>query len=65
MKSLINKGNENKSDKLVDLFVTKLAELRLSELGFPFIPGVYPAWQRFKRFVEAKALIVKPEGGIL
>jgi hypothetical protein len=65
MKSLINKGNQDKSDKLVDLFVTKLAELRLSELGMPFIPGVYPVWQRFKSFIEAKALIVKPEGELV
>lgn len=65
MKSLINKGNQEKSDKLVDLFVTKLVELRLSELGMSFIPGVYPAWQRFKSFIEAKALIVKSEGGLV
>lgn len=57
--------DNDKSEKLIDLFVTKLAELRLSELGFPFIPGVYPAWQRFKSFIEAKALIVKPEGGLV
>jgi len=46
---------KDKSERLVDLFVTKLAELRLSELGMPFIPGVYPAWQRIKKFVEARA----------
>lgn len=62
MKKVLDK---DKSEKLVDLFVTKLAELRLSELGLPFIPGVYPAWQRLKRFIEARAFIVKPEGGIL
>jgi len=62
MKKIID---QDKSDKLVDLFVTKLAELRLSELGFPFIPGVYPAWQRIRRFIEAKALIIKFEGGNL
>ena len=62
MKKIIDK---DKSEKLVDLFVTKLAELCLSEHGFPFIPGVYPVWQRIKRFIEAKALIVKPERSIL
>lgn len=60
MKKVID---NDKSEKLVDLFVTKLVELRLSELGLPFIPGVFPTWQRFKSFIEAKALIVKPEGG--
>lgn len=62
MKKAIDK---DKSEKLVDLFVTKLTELRLSELGFPFIPDVYPVWQRFKSFIEAKALIIKPERSIL
>jgi len=61
MKSIINKGNKDKSEKLVDLFVTKLVELRLSELGMPFIEGVYPTWQRIKNFIEARALIIKPE----
>ena len=57
--------NNDRSEKLIDLFVTKLAELRLSELGFPFIPGVYPVWQRIKKFIEAKAFIINSKGGAI
>jgi len=31
-----------KNTKRLDLLATKLAEVRLSELGFRFIPGIYP-----------------------
>lgn len=57
--------NNEKSEKLIDLFVTKLVELRLSELGLPFIPGVYPVWQRIRRFIEAKAFIINSKGGAI
>ena len=43
----------------LDLLATQIAKLRLSELGYRFIPGVYPYFIRSKRFIEAKAFIVK------
>jgi len=53
-----------KLDNYLDLLATRLAEVRLSELGYRFIPGIYPLFKHFKRFVEAKARIVEPrEGG--
>ncbi|MGD9129274.1 MAG: hypothetical protein PVJ09_02190 [Candidatus Woesebacteria bacterium] len=40
------------------LVAQKLAEIRLSEVGFRFVPGVFPAWRRVRRFLEAKARII-------
>lgn len=42
-----------------DLLAQKLAEVRLSELGFRFVPGVFPTWKHIKKFIEVKARIVK------
>lgn len=59
------------SDKIntedyLDLLAKRLAEVRLSELGYRFIPGIYPLFKHFKRFLEARARIVRPlEGGNL
>lgn len=50
-----------KKENYLDLLATKLAEIRLSELGFRYIPGIYPVFKRFKVFIEAKAIIVKPQ----
>lgn len=51
----------NKSDNWLDTLATKIAELRLSELGYRFIPGIAPYFTRAKKFIEAKAMIVKRE----
>ena len=57
---------EIKPEDYLDLLATRLAEVRLSELGYRFIPGIYPLFKHFKRFIEARARIVKPqEGGCL
>lgn len=60
--SLLNNSNIGKN---LDLFATRLAEIRLSELGYRFVPGIYPIFKRFKQFVEAKALIVQQKGETL
>lgn len=58
--------DDNKSENYLNLLATRLAEVRLSELGYRFIPGIYPLFKHFKRFIEARARIVKPqEGGCL
>lgn len=49
-----------KQNDWLDTLATKIAELRLSELGFRFIPGITPLFTRAKKYIEAKALIVKP-----
>lgn len=54
----------NKSDNWLDLLATKIAEVRLSELGLRFIPGIAPYFTRAKKFIEAKAMIVKRESSI-
>jgi len=51
----------NKSDNWLDTLATKIAEVRLSELGYRFIPGIAPYFTRAKKFIEAKAMIVKKE----
>lgn len=55
--------NNNKSENYLDLLATRLAEVRLSELGYRFIPGIYPLFKHFKRLIEARARIIKPEEG--
>ena len=56
--------NDVKPEDYLDLLATRLAEVRLSELGYRFIPGIYPLFKHFKRFIEARARIVRPwEGG--
>lgn len=46
----------------MNLLATRLAEIRLSELGYRFIPGIYPIFRRFKQYIEARALIIQPKG---
>lgn len=46
-------------DKNIDLIATKLAEVRLSQLGYRFIPGIYPLYQRLKQFICSKAMIIR------
>lgn len=56
------KGYQNiKQNDWLDTLATKIAEVRLSELGIPFIPGIAPYFTRAKKFIEAKAMIVKKE----
>ncbi len=54
----------NKSGDWLDLLATKLAEIRLSELGYNFIPGIALTYTRVKKYIEAKALIVKRTNSI-
>jgi hypothetical protein len=53
---------KNKQNDWLDTLATKIAEVRLSELGYRFIPGIAPYFTRAKKFIEAKAMIVKSEG---
>ena len=50
-----------KSDNWLDLLATKIAEIRLSELGYGFIPGIALTYTRVRKYIEAKARIVKNE----
>ncbi|MBN1263454.1 MAG: hypothetical protein JW991_03815 [Candidatus Pacebacteria bacterium] len=43
----------------LELMAQKLAEVRLSEVGFRFVHGIYPAWKRVKQVVESKAHIIR------
>ena len=52
---------KNNLDKSIESIATRLAEVRLSELGYRFIPGVYPIFKRLRQFICAKAMIVKPQ----
>ena len=62
MEHKYNKTTEN----YLDLLATRLAEVRLSELGLNFIPNISPVFRHIKQFVETKAFIVKQaEGGNL
>ncbi len=54
---------KTKNKNYLDLLATKIAEVRLSELGYRFIPGIYPVFRRIKQFIEAKARIIKPIEG--
>jgi len=45
-------------EKNLELLATRIAEVRLSELGFRFIPGIYPVFKRLHQFISARALIV-------
>lgn len=57
--------DKNNIEKSIDLLATRIAEVRLSELGFRFIPGIYPVFQRIRQYLEARALIIKSKGGII
>ena len=48
-------------NKNLELLATQIAEVRLSELGYRFIPGIYLVFKRLHRFIHAKALIVNPK----
>ena len=62
-KSHILHNNEpNKYSSLIDLLATKIAEIRLSELGYNFIPGITLTYTRVKKYIEARALIVRKSG---
>lgn len=58
--------NHIKKEDYLDILATRLAEVKLSELGYRFIPGIYPVFKHVKQFIEARAFIVKQsEGGNL
>ena len=52
---------KNNLQKNIELLATRIAEVRLSELGYRFIPGIYPIFRRLRQFICARALIVKTE----
>lgn len=52
------KNNLNKS---IDFIATRLAEIRLSELGYRYIPGIYAVLKRLRQVICARASIVKPQ----
>lgn len=54
----------SKQNDWLDLLATKMAEVRLSELGYNFIPGITLTYTRVKKYIEAKALIVKSSNSI-
>lgn len=54
----------NKADNWLDLLATKIAEIRLSELGYGFIPGITQTYTRVRKYIEAKARIIKKESFI-
>ena len=53
----ISRGTKN--NEWLDTLAKKIAEIRLSELGYNFIPGIAPYFRRFRKSIEAKAYIVK------
>lgn len=53
------KGCQTTKSEWLDVLAQKIAEVRLSELGFNFIPGIAPYFKRFRKSLEAKAFIVK------
>ena len=55
----ISRDKKVNKNELIDVLATKLAEIRLSELGYRFIPGITLSFTRAKKFIEAKAMIVK------
>ena len=46
-------------EKNIELLATRIAEVRLSELGYRFIPGIYPIFRRLRQFLNAGAFIVR------
>lgn len=52
---------KNNLDKSIDFIATRLAEIRLSEVGYRYIPGVYAVIRRLRQIICARALIVKPQ----
>ena len=52
---------KNNLDKSIDFIATRLAEIRLSELGYRYIPGVYAVIKRLRQVICARALIVRPQ----
>jgi len=51
---------KNNLQKNIELLATRIAEVRLSELGYRFIPGIYPVIKRIRQIICARALIIKP-----
>ncbi len=52
---------KNDLQKNIELLATRIAEVRLSELGFRYIPGIYPIFKRLRQFIYARAFIVRPK----
>lgn len=65
MKVYISRDKKVDKNELIDVLATKLAEIRLSELGYRFIPGIALSFTRAKKFIEAKAVIVKKDSLII
>lgn len=54
-----------KEDNWFDLIATKIAETRLSELGYGFIPDITPYFKRVKKYIESKAFIVRRKNSVI
>lgn len=48
-----------------DLLATKIAELKLSELGYHFIPGIAPYFTRARKILEVKAFIIRGDNSLV
>lgn len=55
----MNKPTTKNKNDWIGLMAQKLAEVRLSEIGYRFVYGVFPAWKRAKQVIEVKARIKK------
>jgi len=53
------KPTTNNNKDWMGLLAQKLAEVRLSELGYRFVYGIFPAWKRIRQVIEAKGRIIK------
>lgn len=51
---------KNSIQQNLELLATRIAEVRLSELGYRFIPGIYPIFKRLHQFICARASIIRP-----
>jgi len=59
------KGKNTNKAEWLNVLAQKIAEVRLSELGYHFIPGIAPYFRRLRKSIEAKALIVKSVRSII
>ena len=62
---MYKQGYKLKKTEWLDVLAQKIAEIRLSELGYNLIPGIAPYFRRFRKSIEAKALIVKSVSSII
>ena len=51
---------KNNLKQNIELFATRIAEVRMSQFGLRLIPGIYPVFKRLHQLISARALIVNP-----